>query len=50
MLFSSLPIAGKQVKDIRSRVEAGEQKSKLAEEYRVSRRTLYTAIRYALDS
>jgi DNA invertase Pin-like site-specific DNA recombinase len=33
-----------QVQEIRSRVHAGEQKSKLAEEYGISRQTLYTAI------
>jgi DNA-binding phage protein len=32
------------VQEIRSRVHAGEQKSKLAEEYGISRQTLYTAI------
>jgi DNA invertase Pin-like site-specific DNA recombinase len=33
-----------QVKEIRRRVVAGEQKSGLAAEYGVSRQTLYTAI------
>jgi DNA invertase Pin-like site-specific DNA recombinase len=33
-----------QVKEIRGRVEAGEQKARLAVEYGVSRQTLYTAI------
>jgi DNA invertase Pin-like site-specific DNA recombinase len=36
-----------QVQDIRKRVVAGEQKSKLASEYRVSRQTLYSALAQA---
>ena len=34
-----------QVAEIRKRVKAGEKKSALAAEYRISRQTLYTAIR-----
>ena len=33
-----------QVSEIRKRVKAGEQKTTLAAEYRVSRQTLYTAL------
>jgi DNA invertase Pin-like site-specific DNA recombinase len=33
-----------QVSEIRKRVKAGEQKARLATEYRVSRQTLYTAL------
>jgi DNA invertase Pin-like site-specific DNA recombinase len=33
-----------QIAEIRKRVKAGEQKTGLANEYRISRQTLYTAL------
>jgi DNA invertase Pin-like site-specific DNA recombinase len=33
-----------QVAEIRKRVKAGEQKTRLAAEYRISRQTLYAAL------
>jgi DNA-binding XRE family transcriptional regulator len=37
-------LTAEQVKEIRRRAKAGEQKTVLAAEYRVSRQTLYTAL------
>jgi DNA invertase Pin-like site-specific DNA recombinase len=37
-------LTAEQVKEIRTRVKAGEQKTGLAAEYRVSRQTLYSAL------
>lgn len=37
-------LTAEQVKEIRSRVKAGEQKTGLAAEFKVSRQTLYTAL------
>jgi DNA invertase Pin-like site-specific DNA recombinase len=38
-------LTGAQVAEIRKRVAAGEKKAALAAEFRVSRQTLYTALR-----